>query len=73
MERYKLSEYYNLACLKVHTLVDEMYEALHDDAGEPLHEYDDVMDRVLSIRKSMFEELDIIKTIAREYNEVSRS
>lgn len=72
MERSDLSEYYNLACLKVHGLIDELYESLHDDEGSPETGYESVMDTVLRIRKGMFEELDLIKSIVREFNEVSR-
>tara|TARA_R100000406_G_scaffold21043_1_gene13019 strand:+ start:3741 stop:3962 length:222 start_codon:yes stop_codon:yes gene_type:complete len=72
MERSKLSEYYSLASLKVHALIDELYESLHDEQGEPLTEYEDVLDTVLRVRKSMFEELDLIKSIVREFEEVSR-
>lgn len=72
MERSKLSEYYSLASLKVHALIDELYESLHDEKGEPLTEYEDVLDTVLRVRKSMFEELDLIKSIVREFEEVSR-
>ena len=72
MERSDLSEYYNLACLRVHGLIDELYESLHDDEGSPKAGYESVMDTVLRIRKSMFEELDLIKSIVREFDEVSR-
>ena len=72
MERSKLSEYYSLASLKVHALIDELYESLHDEKGEPLTEYEEVLDTVLRVRKNMFEELDLIKSIVREFEEVSR-
>jgi Mg2+ and Co2+ transporter CorA len=72
MERFELSEYYSLACLKVHTLIDELYESLHSETGEPIHNYDEIMESLMRIRKSMFEELDIIKSIVKEYNEISQ-
>ncbi len=74
MERSKqsLSEYYSIACLRVHALISEMYESLHDADGEPISNYDEVLDKLMSLRKEMFEELDLIKSICREFNEIPR-
>ncbi len=74
MERSKqsLSEYYSIGCLRVHALINEMYESLHNADGEPISNYDEVLDKLMSLRKEMFEELDLIKSICREFNEIPR-
>ena len=74
MERSKqcLSEYYSIACLRLHALINEAYESLHGDDGEPVSDYEEVLGRVMAVRKEMFEELDLIKSICSEFNEVPR-
>jgi len=74
MERSKqsLSDYYSIACLRMHALINDMYESLHEDDGTPIGDYDEVLDSIMSVRKEMFEELDLIKSICREFNEIPR-
>jgi len=67
MEIYRLSSYYLIACDRVHQVMDDLYEALHDDKGDPLTDLESVVDIVSSSRKEIYEELDIIKSIVAEH------
>lgn len=69
MDPYKLSEYYGIACERVHEVIDDLYEALHDDEGEPIKAMSNVVDSLVSARRTIAEELDLIKSIISEYAE----
>ena len=70
MEAYRLSSYYLIACDRVHQIMDDLYEALHDENGDPLHNAESVIDVVASTRKEIYEELDMIKSIVAEYEDL---
>lgn len=69
MDPYRLSEYYGIACERVHAVIDDLYEALHDEEGEPIRSVSDVVESVVSARRTIAEELDLIKSIISEYAE----
>lgn len=69
MDPYRLSEYYGIACERVHAVIDDLYEALHDEEGEPIQAVSDVVESVVSARRTIAEELDLIKSIISEYAE----
>ena len=69
MDPYKLSEYYCIACDRVHAVIDDLYETLHDDEGKPVDDVSDVVEIVIKARKSIAEELDLIRSIITEYAE----
>lgn len=69
MERYKLSQYYFLACDRVHEAIDTLYESLHDADGQPLCDPDSVIDSVIHARRTISEELDLVKSIVKEYED----
>ncbi len=50
--------------------MDDLYEALHDENGDPLHDAESVIDVVASTRKEIYEELDMIKSIVAEYEDL---
>ena len=50
--------------------MDDLYEALHDENGDPLHDTESVIDVVASTRKEIYEELDMIKSIVAEYEDL---
>jgi hypothetical protein len=70
MEAYRLSSYYLIACDRVHQVMDDLYEALHDKNGDPLQDTESVIDVVASTRKEIYEELDMIKSIVAEYEDL---
>lgn len=67
MERSKLSEYFYIACDRIHQVVDDLFEALHDEKGEPLMSTDQVEKAMEGVRSALYQELDLIKTIVDEY------
>jgi Mg2+ and Co2+ transporter CorA len=69
MDPSRLSEYYLIACERVHSVIDDLYETLHDKNGEPIQAVADVVDSVVSARKLIAEELDLIRSIISEYAE----
>jgi hypothetical protein len=50
--------------------MDDLYEALHDKNGDPLQDTESVIDVVASTRKEIYEELDMIKSIVAEYEDL---
>ena len=70
MDAYRLSSYYLIACDRVHQVMDDLYEALHDKNGDPLQDTESVIDVVATTRKEIYEELDMIKSIVAEYEDL---
>ena len=71
MEKSKLSFYYHLACDRAHTLLDDLYEALHEDDGEPVIEAEIINASIEAVSNVIREELSIIKSALDEYTEGS--
>ena len=67
METSKLSDYVYLACDRIHQVIDDLYEALHDEEGKPLLSTDDVEQAMDGIKTSVYQELDLIKAVIDEY------
>lgn len=67
METSKLSEYFSIACERIHVVIDELYEALHTDEGEPLMTSTEVEEAMDGVRNAVYQELDLIKSIVKEY------
>ena len=53
METSRLSAYYLIACDRVHQVVDELYETLHNEKGEPIQISEAVIDIVAKSRKEI--------------------
>ena len=70
MDAYRLSYYYLIACDRVHQVMDDLYEALHDENGDTLYDTESVIDVVSSTRKEIYEELDFMKSIVAEYEDL---
>lgn len=64
---------FHFACSRIHDTVDDMYEALHDDDGAPVENMKSVYEVVQEAKRNIYEELDLIKTIIDEHEEVSSS
>ena len=73
MEISRVSSYYFFACNRVHDVMDELYEALHDLDGTPNTDLESVIDVVANSRKQIYEELDMIKSIVAEYEDIQSS
>ena len=70
MEISRVSSYYFFACDRVHEVMDDLYESLHDKDGNPITDLESVIDVVASSRKEIYEELDMIKSIVAEYEDI---
>lgn len=69
MEKSKLSWMFHFACSRIHDVVDDMYEALHNESGDPQESISLVHEVVQEAKKNIYEELDLIKTVIDEYEE----
>lgn len=72
MEKSKLSFFYHLACDRVHDAIDDLYESLHNEDGEPILESDIINSSTEAVSNVVREELSIIKTALDEYTESTR-
>lgn len=72
MEISKLSEMYFIACDRVHQIIDDLYEALHEETGIPIRELEGVDDVMDGVRAAIYQELDLIKTAVREYEDLKQ-
>tara|TARA_R100000149_G_scaffold63157_1_gene33940 strand:- start:191 stop:421 length:231 start_codon:yes stop_codon:yes gene_type:complete len=73
MEISRVSSYYFIACDRVHEVMDDLYESLHDKDGNPITDLESVIDVVANSRKEIYEELDMIKSIVAEYEDIQSS
>ena len=67
METSKLSEYFFLACDRIHQVIDDLYESLHDEDGEALLKAEEVEQAMEGIKSAIYQELDLIKSVVDEY------
>jgi hypothetical protein len=67
METSKLSWYYHHACDKIHEVIDDLYEALHEETGIPKEELRLVEDAMEGVKTAIYQELDLIKTVVDEH------
>lgn len=69
MEKSKLSAYYHLACYRIHQIVDDLYEAVHDQTGAPLETSEEIEEALDGVRTAIWNEIDLIKTAVHEHRE----
>ena len=67
METSKLSWYYYHACDRIHEVVDDLYEALHEDTGVPKEELALVEEALEGVKMAIYQELDLIKSASDEH------
>ncbi len=67
METSKLSQYFYLACDRIHQVIDDLFESLHDENGEPLLKSEEVEQAMEGIKSAIYQELDLIKSVVDEY------
>tara|TARA_R100001015_G_C4632840_1_gene196953 strand:+ start:3797 stop:4024 length:228 start_codon:yes stop_codon:yes gene_type:complete len=66
MEKSKISWYYFYACDKIHDVIDDLYEALHEETGIPKERIGLVDEAMEGVKSAIYQELDLIKSIANE-------
>jgi len=67
METSKLSWYYHHACDKIHEVIDDLYEALHEETGIPKEDLRLVEEAMEGVKTAIYQELDLIKTVVDEH------
>ena len=67
METSKLSWYYYHACDRVHQIIDDLYEALHDEYGVPREELGEVDKALEGVKTAIYHEIDLIKSAVDEH------
>jgi len=69
-DKKELSRMYFVACSGIHDTVNSLYEHLHlSNGGDPKIDEGYVADLITRAKRSIFIELDLIKTALAEYNE----
>jgi repressor of nif and glnA expression len=69
MDEVKLSEMYSLATQRMHTIITELYESLHDEGGKPKTTEGAIIIEISKISKTFREELSLIKSAQKEYDD----
>tara|TARA_R100001510_G_scaffold19806_1_gene17266 strand:+ start:1065 stop:1277 length:213 start_codon:yes stop_codon:yes gene_type:complete len=67
VETSKLSSYYYLACDRIHQIVDDLYEAIHDESGLPLDTSEEVEEALKDVKSFIWHEIDLIKSAVDEF------
>jgi hypothetical protein len=70
MNPSKLSELYSLACINAHLLLDELYESVHDDKGNPMIDPEHVKTIRQRYLSKIRHELELIQSASDEASEV---
>lgn len=72
MEISKLSWMFHLACDRIHQTIDDLYEALHDESGVPMQNWDQVEEAMEEVKTAIYHELDLIKSSIDEHESESK-
>lgn len=70
MEKQELSKLYSIATMNAHKLIDELYENIHTNDGDPIYLPDNIKALKQSYIAKIRQELDLIQTAANEASEV---
>jgi hypothetical protein len=73
MKTSKVSEYFYIACDRIHQIIDELYESLHDEEGTALLSSDQIEESMEGVKNAVYQELDLIKSIVEEYESRSKA
>jgi hypothetical protein len=68
MKLRKLSELYSFSTQEIQRLTTELYESLHDDAGNPISSSEEVSELVKDFRMRVNIEVATVKDACLEYN-----
>jgi len=72
MNQSGLSETYYSACERMHTYVTAFYdEFMHTEDGEPISNPEEIAKAIFTLRQSMNLEIDLVRELAKEYNEAN--
>ena len=73
MKTSNVSEYFFIACDRIHQIIDELYESLHDEEGTALLSSDQIEESMEGVKNAVYQELDLIKSIVEEYESRSKA
>lgn len=65
-----LSRSYSVATVRVHDVITDLYDGLHDDEGEPLKDPEEIYEMIRSVRQLINIEFDMVVSAAKEWNEI---
>ena len=70
MEKQELSKLYSIATMNALKLIDELYENIHTNNGDPIYLPENIKALKQSYIAKIRQELDLIQTAANEASEV---
>jgi len=69
MNYQELSEQYLVCCNEIQRLTTMLYDELHTDEGDPVTDWEQVIDKVNQYRQGIQAETNAIINICQDYNE----
>ena len=67
MNKNKVSETYFIACERIHDAADMLYESLHNDDGNAVTEFNEVLNKIKDFRDWVNIEIDLVREVCKEY------
>ena len=67
MKSSKVSETYFQACGRIHDAADMLYESLHEEEGEAVTEFNEVLKKIKDFRDWGNIEIDLVREVCKEY------
>jgi len=67
MNNKKVSETYFHACERIHDAADMLYESLHNDDGNAVTEFNEVLNKIKDFRDWVNIEIDLVREACKEY------
>ena len=67
MNNYKVSETYFTECERIHDAADMLYESLHNDEGNAVTEFNEVLNKIKDFRDWVNIEIDLVREACKEY------
>ena len=67
MNNNKVSETYFTACERIHDAADMLYESLHNDEGNAVTEFNEVLNKIKDFRAWVNIEIDLVREACKEY------
>jgi len=66
----ELSRSYSIATSRVHDVITDLYDGLHDAEGVPLNDPEEIYEMIRSVRQLINMEFDMVVSAAKEWNEI---
>ena len=67
MNKNKVSETYFIACERIHDAADMLYESLHNDDGNAVTEFNEVLNKIKDFRDWVNIEIDLVREACKEH------